>query len=130
MRRFLTVLTAAVAVVAFSSMVFAQAPTQTKTEKKAEKAATKAEPESATGKVAKVDEAAKTFTVTTKSGDKDFTLAADAKITAGTKTEKVADLTGKNVKVTYTVVSGKNVASKVTVASEAKPEAGKKVEKK
>jgi len=94
MRRFLTVLTAAVAVVAFSSMVFAQAPTQTKTEKKAEKAATKAEPESATGKVAKVDEAAKTFTVTTKSGDKDFTLAADAKITAGTKTEKVADLTG------------------------------------
>jgi len=133
MRRFLTVLTAAVAVVAFSSMAFAQATT--KTEKKTEKAAAKvekAEPASATGKVAKVDEAAKTFTVTTKSGDKDFTLAADAKITAGTKTEKVADLAGKTVKVTYTVVSGKNVASKVTIASETKPEAeaGKKVEKK
>src|ERR1035437_4721258 len=85
MRRFITVLTAAFAVVAFSSMVLAQAATQTPVPDKqvAAKAPVKTvKPAalSASGKVAKLDEATKALTVTTKDGDKDFTLAADAKI--------------------------------------------------
>lgn len=151
MRRFCTVLTAAIAVVAFSSMVFAQAGTAAqatekkvekpavKTEKPVEKAAVKAEKVaekpvakaekamSVTGKVAKFDEATKTLTV----GEKDFTLAADAKIMSGAKAATTADLAGKTVKVTYTTVDGKNVASKVTIAAEkAAAKAEKKIEKK
>jgi hypothetical protein len=150
MRRFFTVLTATFAVVAFSSMVFAQAATaQTEKPKaaaektvKAEKAAPQAEKAApkvekvvkpvalaASGKVAKFDEATKTLTVTTKDGDKDFTLAADAKIMAGAKAAMANELAGKTVKVTYTTVDGKNVASKVTVAAEPKA-AAPKVEKK
>jgi hypothetical protein len=147
MRRFFTVLTATFAVVAFSSMVFAQAATaQTEKPKaaaektvKAEKVATpqaekpvvKADKAvvktlSASGKVAKFDEATKTLTV----GDKDFMLAADAKVMAGAKAATTADLAaGKTVKVTYTVVDGKNMASKVAIAAEAKV-AAPKVEKK
>jgi hypothetical protein len=125
MRRFMTVLTAAFAVVTFSSMVFAQTATQTPpVEKKVvEKAAVKTVKPvvpSASGKVAKFDEVTKILTVTTKDGDKDFTLAADAKIMAGAKVATFADLTGKTVKVTYTVVDTKNVASKVTIAAEPK----------
>jgi hypothetical protein len=121
MRRFITVLTAAFAVVAFSSMVFAQAATQTPVpDKKVAVKTVKPAPLSASGTVAKLDEATKTLTVTTKDGDKDFTLAADAKIMSGAKAMTIADLTGKTVKVTYTVVDTKNVASKVTIAPEPK----------
>jgi hypothetical protein len=157
MRRVFTVLTAAFVALTFSSMVFAQAAEKTavkttekavaktetaaKTTEKAvaktetaakttEKAAAKAAPLTTSGKVAKIDEATKAFTVTTKDGDKEFTLAADAKITAGAKEAKAADLAGKNVKVTYASVDGKNVASKVTVASEPKPAAEKAEPKK
>jgi hypothetical protein len=131
MRRVFTVLTAALAVVAFGSMVFAQAAT----EKKAEKTAVKAEKTvktaalAASGKVAKFDEATKTLTVTTKTGEMEFTLGADAKIMEGAKTATTADLAGKTVKVTYTTVEGKHVASKVTIAA-AKAAAPAKVEKK
>jgi len=128
MRRVFTVLTAAFVAFTFSSMVFAQAATQTEKKPatvKTEKVPAKAVAKSATGKVAKFDEATKTLTV----GDKDYTLAAEAKIVAGTKEVKAADLAGKNVKVTYTVVDGKNVASKVTVAAE-KPAVEKTTEKK
>jgi hypothetical protein len=135
MRRFFTVLTATFAVVAFSSMVFAQAATQTQTTEK--KTVVKTEKTvkpavlSASGKVAKFDEATKALTVTTKDGDKDFTLAADAKIMAGAKVAMAADLVaGKTVKVTYTVVDAKNVASKVTIAAEPKAAAPAKAEKK
>ncbi len=125
MRRVFTVLTAAFVAFTFSSMAFAQAPATTekkpvaKTEKAPAKSAAE-KPLSANGKVAKFDEATKTLTVTTKAGEKEFTMAPEAKITAGAKTEMASDLAGKNVKVTYTVVNGKNVASKVTVP-EAKP---------
>jgi hypothetical protein len=121
MRRFLTVITAVFAVAALGSMVSAQGSSQPRSsEKTVEKSATvvaKAEPLSTTGKVEKVDVSARKFTV---------------KITAGAKTEKAEDMKGKNVKVTYTVADGKNLASKVTIASEQKPQAetGKKVEKK
>ena len=132
MRRFATVLVAIVAVAAFSSMVFAQATTAAKTAVATKPAAT-AKPVVAQAQTAKpmvkpaakmsakgeakFDEAAKTLTV----GDKTFTLAADAKIMMGAKAATTADLTGKNVMVTYTVVDGKNVASKVTIAAAAKP---------
>ncbi|HEX7485379.1 MAG TPA: hypothetical protein VF332_04455 [Vicinamibacterales bacterium] len=131
MRRYFTVLTAAFAVVAFSSMVFAQAATQT-VEKKAVKTVVKTEKvvkaSSVSGKVAKFDEATRILTVTTKGVDTDFTLGADAKIMAGAKAATTADLAGKTVKVTYTTVDGKNVASKVTIAPE--PKAPAKTEKK
>jgi hypothetical protein len=120
MRRVVTVMTAVVAAVTLSSMVFAQtAPA------KAEKAMVKSERTvkvvktlAARGKVAKYDEATKVLTVTTKAGEKEFTLGADTKITAGAKTATTEDLAGKTVKVTYTVVEGKDVASKVTIAAE------------
>jgi hypothetical protein len=130
MRRFVTILTAVVAVAAFSTLSFAQATTAAKPAASvkpavathpapaakpmvAAQAAPKAvKPLSASGKVAKFDEATKTLTI----GAKEFTLAADAKIMAGAKAATTADLDGKTVKVTYTVVDGKNVASKVTIA--------------
>ena len=139
MRRFVTILTAVVAVAAFSTMAFAQATTAAKpaTAVKpvvatqpapaakpvvAAQAAPKAvKPLAANGKVAKFDEATKTLTV----GDKDFVLAPDAKIMAGAKAATTADLAGKTVKVTYTVVDGKNVASKVTIAATPKVAAPK-----
>jgi preprotein translocase subunit YajC len=132
MRRYFTVLTAAFAVVAFSSMVFAQAATQTVEKKKVVKTVVQTEKvvkaSSVSGKVAKFDEATRILTVTTKGVDTDFTLAADAKIMAGAKAATTADLAGKTVKVTYTTVDGKNVASKVTIAPE--PKAPAKTEKK
>jgi hypothetical protein len=130
MRRVVNVVTAAAVVMAFSSMVFAQAatPKAAPTAKPAAKAeaaqAAKPVKAEATEKAAKVekltvkgegkyDEATKTLTV----GDKTFTLAPNARVTMGAKAATAADATGKNVMVTYTVVDGKNVASKVTIAS-------------
>ena len=63
----------------------------------------------------KYDEATKTLTV----GGKAFVLAPNAKITMGAKAVAAAEATGKHVMVTYTVVDGKDVASKVTIASAA-----------
>jgi hypothetical protein len=135
MRRVFTVLTAAFAVVAFSSMVFAQAATQTQTTEKKTVVKTEKTVKSAvlsvSGKVAKFDEATKILTVTTKTGDKDFTLDPDVKIMAGAKAAVAADLVaGKTVKVTYTTVDAKNMASKVTIAAEPKAAAPAKTEKK
>ena len=127
MRRFVTVLAAAVAVTAFSTMVFAQAAAPAKpvvaakpaaaakpavAQAPAAKPAVKAAAKMSAKGEARFDEATKTLTV----GDKAFTLASDAKIMMGAKAVTTADLAGKNVLVTYTVVDGKNVASKVTVA--------------
>jgi len=121
MRRLFTVLTVAFAVVSFSSMVSAQAATQTQKPKVAAvKVATPAAL-SASGKVATLVEATQILTVTTKDGDQEFTLAADAKIMVGAKAAVAGDLVaGKNVKVTYAMVDGKHVASKVTIAAEKK----------
>lgn len=137
MRRFVTILAAVVAVAAFSTMSFAKpvaaakpaaavkaapvakpvaATTQTPAAKPARmaKTAATAKPAKLSAKgEAKFDEATKELTV----GDKMFTLAADAKIMMGAKTVPTAELTGKHVMVTYTVVDGKNVASKVTIAA-------------
>jgi hypothetical protein len=134
MRRFITVATVVFALVAFGSMALAQGA-KASDKKKDEKTVTKVEktePLAATGKVDKLDDSGKKFTLKTKDGDKEFTLAKDAKITAGTKTEKAEAMKGKDVKVTYTVVDGKSVASKVTIASDQKDEKkdGKKDEKK
>ena len=121
MRRLFTVLTVAFAVVSFSSMVSAQAATQTQKPKVAAVKVATPVALTASGKVAKFDEATKALTVTTKTGDKDFTLAVDAKIMVGAKAAVAGDLVaGKNVKVTYAMVDGKHVASKVTIAAEKK----------
>ena len=127
MRRVVTTLTVAVAAVAFSSMVFAQAPAAKPTAKPvaatqaapaakavpaapaAAKVVKAAKPLTISGKVVKFDEATKMLTV----GEKEFELAPDAEIMSGAKAAPAADLTGKTVKVTYTVVDGKNVASMV-----------------
>ncbi|HEY3382920.1 MAG TPA: hypothetical protein VGK32_14185 [Vicinamibacterales bacterium] len=143
MRRIFTVLTAAFAVVAFSSLVLAQTTPQTekpkaaaektvkaekaavaKTEQaaakteKVEKAVAKKAPLSASGKVAKYDDATKTVTVTTKKGDENFAVTADTKIMAGTKVVAAADITGKTVKVAFTEADGKMTATKITIAAE------------
>jgi hypothetical protein len=153
MRRVVTTLTAVAAVVAFSSMVFAQAaatkPAATAKPAAAAQAAPAAKPvattpatpvakpvaaaQAAPAKVkaakplsakgeGKYDEATKTLTV----GEKVFTLAPDAKIMMGAKVATIADVAGKNVMVTYTVVDGKNVASKVTIPAAKAPKAEKK----
>jgi hypothetical protein len=127
MRRVVTTLTVAVAAVALSSMVFAQAPAAKPAAKPvaATQPAPAAKPVAATpavpkvvkttkplsvsGKVTKYDEATRMLTI----GDKEFVLGPEAKIMAGAKAAPSADLTGKTVKVTYTVVDGKNVASMV-----------------
>jgi hypothetical protein len=116
MRRVFNVLTAVAVALAFGSMVFAVPPQQAE-KKPAEKAVKKSSTEAANGKVERFDDATKTLTVSTKEGEKQFVLGADAKIMSGANVATPAGLAGKNVKVTYSHVDGKNVASKVTVAT-------------
>jgi hypothetical protein len=116
MRRVMSVLAAAAVAVTFSSMVLAQTATQAE-KKPAAKSEKKATAMAANGTVEKYDEATKTLTLSTKEGEKEFTLGPDAKITSGASTASTADLSGKHVKVTYSHVNGKNVASKVTLAT-------------
>jgi hypothetical protein len=131
MRRVFNALAAVLVATAFGSMVFAQAPSATHPAKKPAAMKTEKKPASlaASGKVATFDEATKTLTLTTKEGPKEFMLGADAKVMAGASTVPTSDLAGKNVKVTYSHVDGKNVASKVTIAASheaaAKPTAKK-----
>jgi hypothetical protein len=125
MRRLLSVATVALTVVALGPLVSAQAGQPRAEDMRGETRVTnpqKAEPLSLSGKVEKVDQAAKTFTVKTKEGDRQFALGSDVKIMAGAKAEKISDLPNKTVKVTYAVVNGRNVASRVTIASPQKPE--------
>jgi hypothetical protein len=122
MRRVMNGLVVVAAALALGSMVLAQATTQA-AKKPAQTSATvekRAPALWAMGKVLKVNESAKTLTLATADGDRVFTLATDAKIMAGASTAKTADLPGKTVKVTYSTVNGKNLASKVTIAA-AKP---------
>ena len=108
MRRFVTILTAVVAVAAFSTMAFAQATTrgqarhrhQARRRGQARRGddpgpggqAGPAKPAKLSVKgEAKFDEATKELTV----GDKTFTLAADAKIMMGAKTVTTADADGQ-----------------------------------
>jgi hypothetical protein len=132
MRRVFHVLVAAVVAVSFSSMVLAHGPAQA--EKKSTAKSAKVEKRStvmaANGKVEKFDDATRTLTVATKDGAKEFALGADAKVMAGASAASTSDLAGKQVKVTYSVVDGKNVASKVTVAGAHPAAMAKKTEKK
>ncbi len=146
MRRVFTVLAAAFAVVAFSSVTFAQAPAATEKAKPAVEKATKTTTEQAaktetkaakktatvaTGKIAKYDAATKTLTVTTKKGDENFTLNADTKIVAGAKAGTEDELVaGKNVKVAYSENAGQMTATKVTLVAEKPAKTEKKEEKK
>jgi hypothetical protein len=143
MRRMFTALVASFAVVAFSSMTFAQAPAPAKTAKpavekvaktadqtakhakgEAKEAAKKAT--TATGTIEKYDAATKTLTVKTKKGDENFMLNADTKIAAGTKTATDTELVaGKHVKVAYSDNAGQMTATKVTLAGEKAPKASK-----
>jgi hypothetical protein len=124
MHRCPRMLTAALVVVSFSSLVFAQGSTAPQTAER--KASTKRSvtvkkpaPLAVTGTVAKYDEATRTLTVTTKSGERSFVLGADTKIMASAKTAPTSDLVaGKNVKVTYTDAAGTLTATKVNVQAE------------
>lgn len=124
MRRCPRMLTAALVVVSFSSLVFAQGSTAPQTvEKRASTkrlaTAKKPAPLAVTGTVARYDEATRTLTVTTKRGDRNFVLGADTKIMASAKTAPTSDLVaGKNIKVTYTDAGGTLTATKVNVQAE------------
>jgi hypothetical protein len=119
MRRVFSALTAVAVAFAMSSAVFAVAPHQA--EKKPAEKNVKMEKKASTlavnGKVERFDDATKTLTLSTSEGERQFTLGADAKIMSGANAATTADLAGKNVKVTYSHVDGKNVASKVTLAT-------------
>lgn len=134
MRRTFTALTAAFAVLAFSSMALASVPARTEKQPKAAKVAVvKNAPLSVVGKVAGFDAATRTLTVTTKKGDESFILTADTKIVSGTKAAKEdALVAGKAAKVAYTEANGQMTATKVTIAPAAKKveKAAKKVEAK
>lgn len=157
MRRMFTVLAAAFAVVAFSSVTFAQAPAAAekaakpavekvakpavekvaKTEQAAKhakgeaKEAAKKMATTATGTIEKYDAATKTLTVKTKKGAENFTLNADTKIAAGSKAGTETELVaGKHVKVAYSDNAGQMTATKVTLAGEKMAKGEKKEEKK
>ncbi len=147
MRRMFTVLAAAFAVVAFSSMTFAQAPAATeKAAKPAVEKATKTTEQAAkseakeakkpatptaTGTIEKFDAATKTLTVKTTKGSESFTLNAETKIVAGSKAGKEDELVaGKKVKVAYTEAAGQMTATKVTIPAEKAAKTEKKEEKK
>jgi hypothetical protein len=124
MRRYPRMLTAALVAVSFSSLVFAQGSTTPQTaEKKASAkkiaAARKPAPLAVTGTVARYDEATRTLTVTTKSGEKSFVLGDSTKIMASAKTMPVSDLVaGKHIKVTYSDAGGTFTATKVNIQAE------------
>lgn len=126
MRRAINVVTAALLAVTFSSMVMAYAPSQTEKKTTTTKAEKKSGTLAAHGTVAKFDETTRDLTLTTKDGNRDFTLEPNAKIMEGAKAVTTSDLAGKHVKVTYSHVNGKNVASKVTVASSTSTQASAK----
>ena len=152
MRRMFTVLAAAFAVAAFSSMTYAQAPaaaaekaakpavekaskTTTETAQAAKTEAKeptkKATAPTATGTVEKYDAATKTLTVKTKKGAENFTLNAETKIVAGSKAGMESELVaGKHVKVAYTEAAGQMTATKVTLPAEKAAKEPKKEEPK
>lgn len=141
MRRMFTVLTAAFALVAFTSLASAHTPSQAGTAAKAAKPAaekvvkpaaakpvqaeksTKKEMKksaaTARGEVEKYDSAARTLTVKTKKGPETFAVTGDTKITAGAKAGNESELVaGKNVIVHYTEANGQMTATQVSIAAE------------
>jgi hypothetical protein len=136
MRRLFTSVVAVAVVLAFSGMALAQAK-QAPVEKKpaAQAASTQAE-KSATPAKAKAGKASGTIkaasetklTLTTKEGDKEFTLDPKTVVAEGTKTLKAADLAGlvgQSAVVHYTETGTVVTVHKVTVS---KPKAAEKKE--
>jgi hypothetical protein len=122
MRRLFTVFVAAAVVVAFSGMALAQAK-QTSAEKKpaaqTEKAAAPATAKAgkASGTIKAASETS--ITLTTKEGDREFTLDPKVIIAEGTKTLKAADLAslvGQSTVVHYTESGSVMTVHKMTVA--------------
>jgi hypothetical protein len=133
MRRLLYNLTAGAAVLALAATVSAsQTPGPSPSAKPAKATAAKPAGKSATGKIAKFDDASKTLTITTGKGEESFTLADTATLHEGAKTITTADLgglAGHTAKIRYTEAGGKMTAESVTVAggktASAKPAAKK-----
>ena len=76
----------------------------------------------ATGKIAKFDATAKTIVVKQGTHDMTFVLAPAAQLLQGKKTIQPTDLTsdvGRNVKIRYTMTSGKRTADRIEVSEPA-----------
>ena len=137
MHRLFTSIVAVAVVLAFSGMALAQAKQAAPAEKKptAQAASTQAEKAAKPAK-AKAGKASGTIkaasetklTLTTKEGDKEFTLDPKTVITEGTKTLKAADLAslaGQSAVVHYTEAGTQITVTKVSVS---KPKAAAKKE--
>ena len=136
MRRLFTSIVAVAVVLAFSGMALAQAK-QASVEKKPTAQAASAQTEKpATPAKAKAGKASGTIkaasgtslTLTTKEGDREFTLDPKVVVAEGTKTLKAADLAGlvgQSAVVHYTETGTVMTVHKVTVS---KPKAAEKKE--
>ena len=116
----------AIAAIAAASMLFAQEAAPAKAEKTAKKEAVK----SISGTVVSVDAVANTIIVKVKKVEDTLTVEAGAKIVSGKKEITLGDIKADAaVTVSFKVVDGKKVATKIS--EKAAPAAkGAKVEKK
>ena len=116
----------AIAAIAAASMLFAQEAAPAKAEKTAKKEAVK----SISGTVVSVDAVANTIIVKVKKVEDTLTVEAGAKIVSGKKEITLGDIKADaGVTVSFKVVDGKKVATKIS--EKAAPAAkGAKVEKK
>jgi hypothetical protein len=124
MRRLFTSIVATAVVLAFSGMVLAQTKPAAQATQTAKPAKAKAMKASGTIKAASETK----LTLTTKEGDKEFTLEPKTVVAEGTKTLKAADLAtlvGQSAVVHYTESGTQVTVTKVTVA---KPKAAEKKE--
>jgi hypothetical protein len=126
----------AVAVLACTGLIFAQAATTAApavapvaAPAKAEKPVKKDAPLTIKGTVVSVDAIASTIIVKVKKGEDTLSVESDAKIMSGKKEITLGDLK-QDVKVSVTVkkVDGKNVATKIVVIPAAPAKAEKKTE--
>ena len=117
MRKVITAFGIAALVAALGGVGYAQTTKSAKPAKTSAPAAPKAA--SATGKIVSFDDASKTLTISTSTGEEKFVLGSSVKLNEGAKTitsANLSSLTGQQAKVRYTVSGSDKTAESVMVS--------------
>ena len=112
---------------AATSFLFAQKAVTTTTTTKTEKTAKKEAVKTIAGKVVSVDAVANTIIVKVKKAEDTLSVEAGAKIVSGKKEITLGDITADaSVTITFKVVDGKKVATKISEKAAAAAKTSKK----
>jgi hypothetical protein len=112
---------------AATSFLFAQEAATTTAAPKAEKTAKKEAVKTIAGKVVSVDAVANTIIVKVKKAEDTLSVEAGAKIVSGKKEITLGDITADaSVTITFKVVDGKKVATKISEKAAAAAKTSKK----